>query len=95
MEYRDAVRDVLLEECGKKLPFLGKIDSVAMDRFRFAVLKLSGGDLKKLRGAIHLAKSDWRDLLVAAEFANDIEAHKEWLPMILRNYEGHVSRSRG
>jgi len=79
-EHRDTVRKLLLGECGNNLPFLEKIDSIAMDRFRFAALKLSGGDLKKLRDALALAKADWRDLLMAAGFGSDIDAHKTWLP---------------
>jgi hypothetical protein len=80
VEHRAIVRDLLLEECGNNLPFLGRLDSIAMDRVRFAALKLSDGDLEKLCGAIRLAKTDWRDLLVAAGFANNIEAHKKWQP---------------
>jgi len=30
--------------------------------------------------AVHLAKADWRDLLVSAGFANDINVHKQWFP---------------
>ncbi len=77
---REAVRKLLLEQCGNKLPFLGRVDSTEMDRFRFAVLKLSGGDWEKLQKAVELAKRDWRDLLVAAGFANDPESHTAWLP---------------
>ena len=33
----------------------------------FAALKLSEGNLDRLREAIGLAKTDWRDLLMAAE----------------------------
>jgi hypothetical protein len=35
-----------------------------------AALQLSGGDRAKLDAAIQLAKTDWRDLLVAAGFAD-------------------------
>lgn len=69
-EDRAAVQRILLEECGNNLPFLGKADSIAMDRVRLAVLKLSGGDREKLRAVIQLAKTDWRDVLVAAGAAN-------------------------
>jgi hypothetical protein len=44
----------------------------------FRPLKLSNGNFEKLRQAVDLAKIDWRDLLVAAGFANDVEAHKKW-----------------
>jgi hypothetical protein len=51
-----------------------------LERYRYAALKLSGGDLGRLRQAIELAKSDWRDLLVAAGFAENVRAHKNWNP---------------
>jgi hypothetical protein len=69
----------LLEtECGNNLPFLDKLGPEALERFRFAALKLSEGNFEKLRRAVDVAKIDWRDLLVAAGFANDLEAHKKW-----------------
>jgi hypothetical protein len=51
-----------------------------VERIRFAVLKLSHGDLNALQQAIDLAKRDWRDALVAAGFADDIKAHQSWWP---------------
>lgn len=79
-EHRAAVRNLLLEECGNNLAFGQLLDSVAMDRFRFAALKLSGGDWKKLRAAVQLAQDDWRDLLMAAGFGHDPQAHRTWQP---------------
>jgi hypothetical protein len=76
----ELVRAILLEECGNNLPFLQDIDEVALERFRFAALKLSEGKLDKLDHAIALAKSDWRDLLTAAGFGRDVNAHWAWLP---------------
>lgn len=49
-----------------------------MDRIRFAAIKLSDGDLEKLDRAIALAKADWRDLLMAADFGHDVEQHNKW-----------------
>lgn len=69
-------RRVLRDECGNNLPFCQNSDSVQTERVRFAVLKLGEGDKDKFHRAIRLAQRDWRDLLVAAGFANDIEAHK-------------------
>jgi hypothetical protein len=74
------VRTVLYEECGNNLPFLEKLDERKLERFQFAALKLSEGKLDKLNHAIALAKADWRDLLMAAGFGEDIDAHKSWLP---------------
>ncbi|WP_415878139.1 hypothetical protein [Methylomonas sp. TEB] len=77
---RDDVARLLQDECGNNLPMLENFDEVQLERFRFAALKLSTGSLPKLHDAVHLAKVDWRDLLVAAEFENDINAHKQWFP---------------
>jgi hypothetical protein len=71
---------ILSEECGNNLPFLEKLDEVKLERFQFAALKLSEGKLDKLDRAIALAKEDWRDLLMAAGFGEDIDAHVSWLP---------------
>jgi hypothetical protein len=70
---------LLTEECGSNLAFLEKLNEIELERFRFAALKLCQGDLPRLYEAIQLAQQDWRDLLVAAEFANDIQAHLKWL----------------
>ncbi|MBZ5667706.1 MAG: hypothetical protein LAO30_24300 [Acidobacteriia bacterium] len=72
------VIELLETECGNNLPLLGHLGPESLERFRFAALKLSNGHFEKLRRAVDLAKCDWRDLLVAAGFANDAEAHKKW-----------------
>lgn len=72
--------ELLVNQCGNDLPFCENLGPVELERFRFAVLKLSEGRLDLLRKAIDLAKADWRDLLVAAEFANDVLAHERWMP---------------
>jgi ABC-type siderophore export system fused ATPase/permease subunit len=77
---RDEVSRLLVEECGSNLPFLEEYDEFQLERFRFAALKLSEGNFQKLREAVQLAKIDWRDLLVAAEFADDVKAHDRWFP---------------
>jgi hypothetical protein len=50
-----------------------------LERVRFAALKLSEGNMEKLHRAVKLAKADWRDLLVAAGFADSVHAHKHWV----------------
>jgi len=82
---RSQARRLLLEECGSNLPLLGDRDAAGMERFRFAALKLSEGNLGRLREAIAVAKTDWRDLLVAAGFANDTRAHETWRPAPLQD----------
>ena len=70
----------LEEFCAESLCIGEPPSPESLERVRFAVLKLSDGDIDALCRAIELARSDWRDLLVAAEFANDCEAHQGWSP---------------
>ena len=83
-EQRKAVSSLLANECGTNLPFCANDAPGVLNRIRIAALKLSSGDLGRLEKAVDLAKTDWRDLLGAAGFADDIHAHEEWLPEIRR-----------
>jgi hypothetical protein len=56
-------------------PLLGQSDRVLL-----AAVRLSNGDLPRLRQAVELGQRDWRDLLVAAGFADDVGAHERWVP---------------
>ena len=71
---------LLVELCGSNLPLCEHYDAISLERLRFAALKLSGGRLAELYSAVEMANTDWRDLLVAAGFADDVEAHKSWFP---------------
>ena len=75
---RGEVEKLLKFECGDNIPYCENNDKYKMERIRFAVLKLSEGNLEKLIQAIELAKTDWRDLLMAAGFGEDVEAHLSW-----------------
>lgn len=70
----------LVTDCGNNLPLLEQIGPKDLERVRFAALRLSDGRLDGLSKAIELAQADWRDLLVAAGFADDIQAHARWVP---------------
>jgi hypothetical protein len=72
---RALVRAALSEQ-----PFVNSASEAASERLQFAALKLSEGNLDKLNRAVALAKIDWRDLLMAAGFGEDIKAHLAWLP---------------
>jgi hypothetical protein len=80
----DVVCDLLARECGTNLPFCEASSGEDLERVRFAVLKLSGGSVERLRGDIRLAQTDWRDVLVAAGFGNSLEAHHEWADSLKR-----------
>jgi len=77
---RSEVSELLIHQCGNNLPFCQNQDEFQLERVRFSALKLSVGNIDKLKDAINLAKQDWRDLLVAAGFADDITAHRRWVP---------------
>jgi hypothetical protein len=47
------------------------------ERVHFAALRVSHGDLPTLAEVVH---DDWRDILVAARFADDVHAHERWIP---------------
>jgi hypothetical protein len=78
-DLRDEVGRLLTEQCGNNLPFCERNDQFQMERIRFAVLKLSQGSMSELLRAIGVAKVDWRDVLVAAGFGNELLAHRRWL----------------
>lgn len=77
---REEAEAIIAYECGTNLPFLEDATARQLERYQFAALKLSDGDLGKLREAVELAKVDWRDLLMAAGFGQDATAHDRWLP---------------
>jgi hypothetical protein len=72
------VTRLLEEDCGAALPGTDNASAEFFERVQCAALKLSEGRVDRLYDAIALAQTDWRDLLVAAGFAEDIRAHKEW-----------------
>lgn len=75
----------LEDECGNNIPFCDHHDEYQMERIRFAVLKLSNGNIKQLLRAIDEARTDWRDLFMAAGFGHDVKAHELWAKDTLEN----------
>ena len=74
------MEDLLREQCGDNLPLVKATSKDLVERIRFAVLKLSHGDMNQLQRHIKGAGRDWRDVLMAAGFAHRLTAHKEWNP---------------
>ena len=79
------VVDLLITECGRNLPFMEKYDVYQLERIRFAVLKLSEGDIDKLLSAVQLAQIDARDVYVAAGFGHSVTEHQEWARLTINN----------
>src|SRR5439155_21286558 len=71
---RAAAMLLLAAECGETLPLIPDRDTI--ERVRIACVKLSDGVLETLGDAVSLAATDWRDVLVAAGFADDSTAHR-------------------
>lgn len=74
---------LLKNDCGNNLPFCKNATPHQMERIRFAAMKVSGGMVNELKKVIDLAKADWRDLLINAEFANDEVSHEIWANKVL------------
>ncbi len=77
---REEARRLLQDDCADNLFGMQVATPEHLERIRYAALKLSKGSIPGLVDAIVLAQTDWRDLLVVAEFAEDIRAHESWLP---------------
>ena len=75
---RAEVARLLAQDCGNNLHFLEELTPEGLERFRFAALKISNGDIKKLRRAIQVANEDWRDLLMGAGFGHSLSEHERW-----------------
>jgi hypothetical protein len=76
---RATATTILTIECGEKLPVSDRFGGSGFERIQAAVLKLSEGSLDQLRRAAREAQIDWRDVLMAAGFGYDVNAHKAWL----------------
>lgn len=78
----EAAELMLVTRCCGQLPGMVGASPDDFERICFAALRLSGGRLPELNDAVALAETDWRDLLVAAGFADDPAAHRRWVPNI-------------
>jgi hypothetical protein len=77
-EDRLVVRARLERECDATTLHLTAASPDQLERYWFAVLRLSGGNLGALDHPLSLARLDYRDLLMAAGFGEDLEAHNRW-----------------
>ena len=75
---RLAVGEKLTRECSAEAVGCARWTREEMERIHFAILKLGAKADYTFDSAILLAKTDWRDLLMAASFGEDLEAHNKW-----------------
>ncbi len=78
-EHRAEAARMLEVQCARDLSSCENADTKSLERLRFAAIKISRGELKRLSHAMREAQMDWRDLLMAAEFGVDVNAHRVWL----------------
>ncbi|WP_196138956.1 hypothetical protein [Aliikangiella sp. G2MR2-5] len=76
-DYFDA-QSYIEKNAGRTIPFCGNSSPEQLDRIRFAIIKQSDGCLSKLKEGIDLAHSDWRKLLISADFGIHPQAHDDW-----------------
>ena len=75
---RAEVSDLLASACSSNLPSAETLGPAGVERVRFAVLKISGGSLDRLRAAVAQARFDWRGTLVGAAFGDDPGERLAW-----------------
>jgi hypothetical protein len=76
-----AVAEGLLARSADSDWLISDVMRQGVDRIVFAMIRLSAGRVDRLESvAIPLFRRDWRDLLVAADFAEDVHAHEKWRP---------------
>lgn len=77
---KEAVSELLSKRCSHNLPGVGATPewNELIDRIQLAVIRGSGWNVESIAKAIELANRDWRDVLMAAGFANDLESHRLW-----------------
>ena len=70
---QETIIEMMIEECNAERVHTSSEDS--LERIQLAVLKLSNGEVNKFLAAAELAQLDWRDVLMAAGFGEDVKAH--------------------
>lgn len=82
---KSKVMQILMNECRNNLPLSGTWTVSEFERIWFAIIKVSDGQFDIFQRAVELAKIDWRDLLVSANFASDVNLHMKWADKLLRD----------
>jgi hypothetical protein len=81
--FRSRVINALGTEVSEDTPFCTNETPEGMERIRFAVIKLIHEDWKNFDYALKEAKTDWRDLLMAAGFGYSVDEYNRWYQKVL------------
>ncbi|RYX89388.1 MAG: hypothetical protein EOO28_33160 [Comamonadaceae bacterium] len=77
------VRAMLSAECNQDALGCAGWTESDMERIWFAILKLAS-EGQEIKAVARLARTDWRDVLVQAQFATDLNAHEKWHEAVQR-----------
>ena len=90
---QEEVISILQNDCGKNV--LSSNYQNEIERIQLAALKMSNGEIESLYSAIALAQTDWRDLLMAAGFGENVKSHISWAKgFILASKQANLTSSR-
>lgn len=73
----------LVAETSETLPLWNDLTPKGLERIRFAVLRLIARHPEREDLAFAEAVVDWRDLLVAAGFAESVTEHRRWFKRLV------------
>lgn len=93
--YQEPIRSEVIDEIKKfKLEYHTVYGDFPGERIMLAVYKCGKSKHDKLKAALELSISDFRDLLVVAKFANNIDAHKEWKAGLMRSIANRTANEK-
>ena len=75
---RSRITSRLITETAENIPMWHDFTPEGMERIRFAVLKLIVQNPKNENIAFNHAQMDWRDIFMAAGFAESATEHESW-----------------
>ena len=75
---RPRIEERLLAETSEGIPLWSELTPEGLERIRFAILKLISQNPENENLAFADARMDWRDLFVAAGFADSPDDHGRW-----------------
>jgi hypothetical protein len=78
--HQQEISELLVLRCSTHLPGVssGAEWDALIDRVQLAAIRGSNWNINQINENVNLANVDWRDLLMAAEFGEDLSAHKIW-----------------
>ena len=93
--YKEPARSEVADDITKlKIEYHNLFGEFPDDRVMLALYKYGKSKRDKLEKGIDLALSDPRDLLVAAKFMNNIEAHKAWKAQLMQSIKNRKTNEK-